>query len=344
MWTDLMPWLGVAILLASLLPLWHFEHWLVRGWDFPRFQVALIASVFVLVQGLWVGVNSWLDGVALGCGLVAVVIQWWWVLPYTPLFPAEVARATREGPALSLMTSNVLMTNRNAEKLLAEVRRLKPDILVTLETDSWWQTQLNVLQADYPHCITCPLDNLYGMHVYSRLALENPEIHFRVEPGVPSMEASVNLQGQAVKLHFLHPAPPSPTENAESTERDAELVRIARIVQHSDIPVIVTGDLNDVAWSATTRLFRKISGLLDPRVGRGMFNTYNAKIPFLRWPLDHIFHSHEFALGDIQRLRHIGSDHFPIYTRLVLNPRENDEDAGLEATPQDRRWAKEKVD
>lgn len=104
--------------------------------------------------------------------------------------------------------------------------------------------------------------------------------------------------------------------------------------------MIVTGDLNDVAWSATTRLFRKISGLLDPRVGRGMFNTFHAHLPFLRWPLDHLFHSAHFTVKHIQRLPSIGSDHFPLFTVLVYEPVEGDKQEGLTANSEDRSEAK----
>lgn len=106
----------------------------------------------------------------------------------------------------------------------------------------------------------------------------------------------------------------------------------------------MTGDLNDVAWSSTTRLFRKISGLLDPRVGRGMFNTFHVKDPLLRWPLDHLFHSDHFTLRSIQRLPSIGSDHFPLFTSLAFTPVKGASQEELEADSEDYGRAKEIAD
>jgi endonuclease/exonuclease/phosphatase (EEP) superfamily protein YafD len=266
------------------------------------------------------------------------------VLPYTWLWTAEVKAAVEDMPdrQLTILTSNVLTPNRNAEALLQLVRQYQPDILVTLESDAWWQSQLDSLLTEMPYSIKCPLDNLYGMHVYSRRPLLEAKISFLVQSDVPSMHALVKMPcGEQVRMHFLHPAPPSPTENEESSERDAELIMVGRSVFSSDQPVIVTGDLNDVAWSATTRLFRKISGLLDPRIGRGMFNTFHVKFPFLRWPLDHLFHSAHFTVNEIQRLSSIGSDHFPLLARLTLNPKPNPEQEGLDADADDQQWASE---
>ncbi|MER2492753.1 endonuclease/exonuclease/phosphatase family protein [Catenovulum sediminis] len=240
------------------------------------------------------------------------------------------------------MTANVLTPNRNADLLIQMVREYNPDVLVTLESDQWWEDQLKVLEADMPYSVKCPLDNLYGMHIFSRLPLNDQEISYLVEEDVPSIHTTLTLRsGKTVRMHFLHPAPPSPTENPESAERDAELVIVARSVAESDLPVIVTGDLNDVAWSATTRLFRKISGLLDPRVGRGMYNTFHADFPFLRWPLDHLFHSQHFTLNLIKRLPSIGSDHFALLTRLTFFPMKGADQEGLDSDASDHDWARE---
>ena len=151
--------------------------------------------------------------------LLCLAYHAWWILPYTRVFPVEVKSAvsTAGGPSLRIMTANVLTPNRNAKDLIELVRQNAPDILVTLESDAWWQAKLDTLEPDYPHTIKCPLDNLYGMHVYSKLPMRDSRIEYLVEPDIPSMHALVSLpSGHDIRIHFLHPAPPRPTENEES--------------------------------------------------------------------------------------------------------------------------------
>ncbi len=333
--------------LATLLPLWRHRAWWVRVWEFPRLQLGallvalLVAQVMLLEYSQpWHYLISALTGACL-------VYQLAWVVPYTRPWRNEVRRAEADaaGPHIRVMSSNVLGPNRQPDRLLALVREYRPDVLVTLESDQWWETQLEQLVEEYPHSIRCPLDNLYGMHVFSRLPLEEPELCFLVEDDVPSIHARVRVSDElAVRMHFLHPAPPSPTENDESTERDAELLVVARSIQGDAGPIIVTGDLNDVAWSPTTRLFRKISGLLDPRVGRGMYNTFHAHHWFLRWPLDHFFHSAHFRFIRLLRLPDIGSDHFPVFIELQYDPKHTEEQHGLEADREDEQQAEETIE
>lgn len=339
---------AAVLALATFITLSRSEIWWVRGMDFPRLQVVVVTIALLIAEFFLLDLSSdWQVWAICAVTLSCIVFQGWWILPYTRCFAQEVksAHIDNADSSISILASNVLMTNKNAGALLALVRQYQPDMLVALETDAWWQQQLDTLQKDYPYAIKCPLDNLYGMHVYSRLPLHDSATQFLVEDDVPSMHAQVELRsGQKIRVHFLHPAPPSPTENEESAERDAELLVVAKSVAETDEPVIVAGDLNDVAWSATTRMFRKISGLLDPRIGRGMFNSFHAGYPFIRWPLDHLFHSNHFLLGDIRRLPHVGSDHFPMLIKLVLNPSAGSEQEGLQADVDDEQQAEKTID
>ncbi len=340
--------LTAAVLLlaaATLLPLSRRSVWWIRSWDFPRLQLLLLALALLLAE-LWLldlrnPAHAALVLATAACGLY----QAWWIAPYTRLFPCEVRAAPAAADAagrLSILAANVLMSNRDADRLLSLVALHRPDLVVTLESDAWWQQRLETLRPDYPHTLQCPLENRYGMHLYSRLPLHDAKLQYLVEPDVPSMHVAVQLRsGCRVQLHLLHPAPPSPTENASSGERDAELLVVGRSVVGCEQPVVVAGDLNDVAWSATTRLFRRISGLLDPRIGRGMFNSFHAGWWFARWPLDHVFHSADFRLIAIHRLPAIGSDHFPVLVELLHWP--DSEREGPDADADDRRRARRKT-
>jgi endonuclease/exonuclease/phosphatase (EEP) superfamily protein YafD len=314
--------LAAAVVLATAVPLLRLDAWWVRSLDFPRVQIFTLGAIVLaacLLRAPW----SAPEAALVAALLLALAWQVRCIAPFTPLLPKEVRDGSaRAGDAqLAVLVANVLMENRSAEGLLRQIRARQPDVVLTLEPDDWWEKRLSELDADYPHSVRQPQANRYGMLLQSRLPLEDASVRFLVDPEIPSIHARVRLaSGARCRLHCLHPEPPSPTEGDSSTERDAELLVVAREVREHREPAVVAGDLNDVAWSRTTALFQKISRLLEPRKGRGLYNSFDARRPWLRFPVDHVFHSADFELLELARLEAFGSDHFPILVRLVHHP------------------------
>jgi endonuclease/exonuclease/phosphatase (EEP) superfamily protein YafD len=317
--------LGFWLISGTLLNFSKHPHWYVRGWDFPRTFTALLAGAIAIAYAALYH-KAWYDWALLVGLLFVIVRQLVLIYPYTPLARTEVKRATNP-PAessLRLVISNVLMENEQHELWLRVVREADPDVVVAVEVDDAWDKAIAALEKDYPHCVRHPQDNYYGMAIYSRLPFDAPpDVRFIVQDDIPSTHVSIRLRdGQPFVLHALHPRPPEPIRNEDSAARDAELIVVAKEIgkNERDVPSIVCGDLNDVAWSYTTQLFLRISRLLDPRKGRGQFNSYNANSRFIRFPLDHVFHSDEFKLIDLRVLPHVGSDHFPMLIVLSCEP------------------------
>ncbi|WP_237129184.1 endonuclease/exonuclease/phosphatase family protein [Pseudoalteromonas sp. MMG024] len=332
--------LTVLFIAATLIPTVRKSHWVIRVFDFPRVQLCALGISLLIWQIFILGDKPNIFYVLPVLTLCAIIWHLLWILPYTRCWPTEVKAASKHSALdeITILNTNVLMTNRNAKALIQLIKTHKPDIIVTLESDRWWEDALKGITKRYPYHVNCPLDNLYGMHVFSALPIGDERIEYLVEQYVPSIHALFTLKnGVKLQAHFLHPAPPSPSENTYSSERDAELIVVAKKIAKSNQPILVSGDLNDVAWSYTTRLFRKISGLLDPRIGRGMFNTFHTKYWFARWPLDHVFHSEHFTLHKITRLPSIGSDHFPLLTTLVYEA--TSQDSHVDADKEDQKAA-----
>lgn len=313
--------IGAFGVIGTLMPFLPYDDFWIRGFDYPRQQLIFVLA---LAAGLWLFTNKdWdnYDYVISGVLLLAMSYQFYRIVPYTALWEKQsrqAERAVTDETQLSLMVSNVLQTNRKYNEVITLAREMNPDMLLTVESDEAWGQALHAgLDADYPHHVDVPLDNLYGMHLFSRLPLQNPTVKYRIKDDIPSIDCTITLgNGEEIDLYFLHPMPPSPTEDYSSTGRDAELALVGMEVKDKGRNAIVAGDMNDVAWSHSSRLFQRLSGLLDPRRGRGMFATFHADYHLARWPLDHIFHSTDLALVELQRLRHIGSDHFPVYVRF----------------------------
>lgn len=278
--------------------------------------------------------------------IVALLYQAYKIRPYTMLARKQVEQAgqSRSDSTLSLLLANVKMENRNAATLKKIVTDADADVILLVEADRWWQETLGCLAETHPFTVQQPQDNTYGMLLYSKLELVRPKVRFLVESDVPSIQTGVTLPGGTeVELYCLHPKPPVPQESDQSTERDAELMLVGKEVGKKDRPIVVFGDLNDVAWSHTTLLFQKTGGLLDPRIGRGFYNSFHAEYFFLRFPLDHFFHSAHFRLIDLRRLRYFESDHFPMYIRLSYEPDAKRQQQAPEPAPSDRAQATRKI-
>jgi endonuclease/exonuclease/phosphatase (EEP) superfamily protein YafD len=320
--TTLLWGAALFFLVGSGLPLLGSDHWTVRLFDYPRVQIAM-GSAATLGGLLALGPTTLVEYGLLGLLAVALVYQVDCILPYTPLAARQVegAAATDGADRLSLLICNVEMDNRNPDPLLDQIAEAAPDVVLLLEVDGWWREHLAPLADAYPHTVERPQENAYGMALYARRPLEEAEVRYLVEDDVPSIHARLSLaSGRVVSVHGLHPRPPHPTRDPDTTERDAELIHLARTLQDHDEPTIVAGDLNDVSWSYTTRLFQNLSGLLDPRIGRGLYSTFHARYPLFRYPLDHAFHSSHFKLRALQVLSYVGSDHFPVYIDLQYEP------------------------
>jgi endonuclease/exonuclease/phosphatase (EEP) superfamily protein YafD len=315
--------LASTVVVLTCLPFVRSGYWWIRVWDFPRLQIALL-SVVVIATFLFVWKpKAPLHVLTLLAAAGTCVYQSILILPYTPLVRVQVADA--DGPHASdsstvkILISNVLFDNRESSRLVALVKEYDPDLVLAVEADAWWTEQLAELAADRPHTVLVPAENEYGMLLYSRFPMSDVTVRELSKPDVPSIRANIELpSGTTFTFYGLHPPPPFPTVHETSTPRDAELIIVAREVELVDGAIVVAGDLNDVAWSHTSRVFQRISGLRDPRVGRGLYNSFHADYFFARWPLDHVFLSEDFRLLRMQRLPTIGSDHFPIFVEAVL--------------------------
>lgn len=335
--------LSYAMLLMVFGSLIKDSYWVFKALEFPRLQK--LGIIGVLIPG-WVAhwhFAGFIDWFAFGALVGSALFLIYKIFPYTVLFPKEVKKAPPHDKAdhIKVLTANVFQDNRNYEGLLEQIRQADPDVILLMETDQGWEEGVRELEERYPHMLKAPLDNTYGMLFYSRFTITEGKVRYCVKEGIPCVDAVLQLpSGRTVKIWGLHPEPPAPQESKNTKEQDKELMKVAFEARDCKQPALVFGDLNDVAWSHTTILFKKVSKLLDPRRGRGFFNSFNAKHRFMRFPLDYLFCSKHFGLVSMQRLGYNGSDHFPMFIHLALAP-EVDNHRHLHADKEDLQEAKE---
>ncbi len=315
---------AALLVLASVFPFVSHQYWVFRVCEFARIQVlALLSLTFLGGFLLSPASGSYIWWVQ--AALLFFIAQHIFILaPYFPLKKELKSPAKPENtPSISMISANVLQFNTEYHKLIDLINEVQPDIFLTIETNSDWEQALSVLDESYPYHQKIALENTYGMHFYSKLEVTDLNVNYYMSDDLPSIQADIITPDQQTFTFFgIHPPPPSPTEESTSKERDGELIVIGKKAKNATKPLIVVGDFNNVAWSKSTVLFRKLSGLQDARIGRGLYSTYHAKYKLMQFPIDLLYHSHNIVIEEFKVLGDIGSDHFPLYTRFYIAPEE----------------------
>ena len=329
---------GLLILVTGM-SIVESNEWWVRIWDFPRVQI-LVALLLAGALAQWRDrpAGKW---IALSCA-VAACWQLYRIFPYTPFAQQEIAFAddTRvsQGRCFSVLSLNVLESNRDYGRTAHLIDRVRPDVLLLMETDRRWADGLSKQLARYPHRLERPLSNTYGIMFATRLPMRDGRIETIAEKNTPSVHAELTARAP-FRVIALHPRPPLPGQDTEA--RDAEIAIAARRAAMAKQPVLAIGDFNDVAWSHTSQLFKRVGGYLDARIGRGTFSTFPAQMPLMGWPLDHMFVTPQFEVRSLDVLEDVGSDHLPVHAELCLTGPASTNEAPDPVSREDRRDVKE---
>lgn len=309
-------WVLTALtLFTTIAPLSGSNQWWIRGWDFPRLHIGIVALLTAVV-GLAVLRSSVTIGIVLL--LACVTYQAIRIFPYTPWAAQEITLKSDvpKGQLISLVAANVLMENSSHADVIAMIKDEQPDVLFLMETDQVWVDAIAPALETYKNVVRYPLDNHYGLVFATNLKVTNTDVVFLSDKTIPTLLA--DLEGPTGQFFFvgLHPAPPVPGQDTD--ERDAQIRRAAQLADANVAPVVAMGDFNDVAWSRTSEQFKKYGNFRDPRIGRGILPSFDARSWWMRFPIDQFYLTTGIDLISFTRLGPVGSDHFPIKAVIAV--------------------------
>ncbi|MGB3711121.1 MAG: endonuclease/exonuclease/phosphatase family protein [Erythrobacter sp.] len=310
--------LAIAQFVATAISLWETNRGLVRMLDFVR-EPSIYLSGVIFALALFA--RSPVRGAVMALSALSAAINLYRIWPYTMLAGAQIplADVTEPESCFTVLSFNVLQSNREYGEVGAMIERVDPDMLLLMETNRVWADALEPQLSGYPQRLADPLDNTYGMIFASRIEVESARMVANTASNTPTLYATLAApNGARFELIGLHPRPPRVGESTEA--RDENIARAGALTPEGLANVLAIGDFNDVPWSRTTQRFVEEGGYDDPRAGRGSFPTFPAGYTLRGWPLDQLFAKNGVEVAGFERLDANGSDHLPLLARVCVDP------------------------
>ncbi|MBI2939237.1 MAG: endonuclease/exonuclease/phosphatase family protein [Chloroflexi bacterium] len=250
-----------------------------------------------------------------------------------------------DGPSFTVLSHNLLATNRNLTRVLAVIRSESADLIALQELDTPMARGLERQLADeYPYRVLRP-GWADGIGVFSRFPIRSARPLSLSPAGHPAQVVAFEVPGGVLTLLNVHLQRPevawrrswlpfSVPTHYDADERDRELATLLRETASLPRPLVVVGDFNLPERSVG---YIQLSGQLPDafgEVGYGLGHTFpqfgtfpsgqgwlSRRIrsvgPLLR--IDYVLHSAEITALSAHVAAPTGSDHRPVVARLVVS-------------------------
>jgi endonuclease/exonuclease/phosphatase (EEP) superfamily protein YafD len=230
------------------------------------------------------------------------------------------------GPALRVLTANLLAGRAVAEALVELVRRQHADVLFVQElTDEAAAGLQRAGLGDLlPHRVTQSTPNGTRGSIYARYPLRGgslaaPASAARCTARLDLPSGQSGQSGQSVQLACIHAAPPKPPWYPSATARWRS--QLAALPAPGEGPCILAGDFNATLDHAQFRRLLR-SGWADAasQVGHGLSPTWGpqpGRRPILL-AIDHVLTDRRCAVLTTSAHRLAGSDHRALHAELRL--------------------------
>lgn len=300
---------GFAAGAAGLLAFAASRHWLLDM--LSHFRVQFVMVLAVALVGAWFGrIRRPLLPLA-----ALLVVN---AAPVAPFYLPAPAACADPGPALRVMTLNLLLTNSDVAAVVDAVAAADPDLLVLAELTPPLAAALADLDARYPHRVDVAQPGHFGIGLWSRLPLSDTAVVNLAGDYFPAIVTTATLAGQPLTVVAAHPVPPF---GAPGTAlRDGQIARLAELVTARPAPTVLLGDFNATPWSTPLRRLTAATGLRNSALGHGLGPTWRSRVYPLGVAIDHVFVSAEWVVRDRRVGGPVGSDHYPLTVDLALCP------------------------
>jgi endonuclease/exonuclease/phosphatase (EEP) superfamily protein YafD len=155
----------------------------------------------------------------------------------------------------------------------------------------------------YPYHRLMAGTNCYGIALFSKLPFEQAQVLDLLER--PMVEAVVRTVHGPVRVLCVHAT--SPGSYWHFRQRNAQLERLAGLINASTLPTVLVGDLNTVTWDhALGRLCRRAGLHEHPECTNA---TWPSLAGMALIPLDHVLVTAQLHVSSLDSFRIAGSDH-----------------------------------